>query len=91
MIRILIEYVLPLLLPSLLYVAWWNLYGRRAAAAGGTPALLREGPWFWLILAGLGLAAAALIAGALMGGSEPGGTYIPPRLEDGRVIPGRVE
>lgn len=91
MTRILIEYVLPLVLPSVLYVVWWQVYGRRAAAVGGTPALLREGPWFWLILAGLGLAAAALIVGALVGGDAPGGTYIAPRLEDGRVVPGRVE
>ncbi len=91
MIRIVVEYVLPLLLPSIAYVAWWNLYGRRAAAAGGTPALLREGPWFWLFLAGLVLASAALIAGALVGGDTPGGTYVPPHLDHGRVVPGRIE
>lgn len=91
MTRILIEYVLPLVLPSVLYVIWWQVSGRRTAAAGGTPSLLREGPWFWLVLAGLALTAAVLIAVALTHGAGPGGTYIPPRLEDGRVVPGRVE
>ena len=90
MTRVLLLYVLPLLLPMALYVAW-VLWARRRAKEGEEPLSLQSGPSFWLILAGFALMVAGLSYVAVTGGHEPGGTYHPPRYEDGRVIPGQVK
>jgi hypothetical protein len=89
--RVFLQYILPLLLPSLLYILWVVLARRRTASSGGTVSVLQVGPWFWLILTGIGLAACGLIASALLFGGDPKGTYMPPHLENGRVVPGRVQ
>ncbi len=83
-----IRYLLLLFLPALVYLAWLLLLHYRARRTGSTdlPAL-REGPWFWLILAGILLTIAAYIGGSLLEPTIPAGTYQPPRLEDGRVVP----
>lgn len=89
MTRILLQYLLPLILPTLLYLGWAWLGQRRTA--GGPVERLQEGPWFWLVLAGVALMAAVLVATALMSGVEPGTRIIPPKYEDGRVIPWHTE
>ncbi len=90
MTRVLLQYLLPLLLPMALYLLWaW--FARKRQAAGAPPHRLREGPWFWSILAGVALAAAGLVYMALSTGGGPGGTYVAPRWEDGRIVPGRIE
>jgi hypothetical protein len=91
MSRVLLQYVVPLLLPTVLYLAWWWAFGRRQSAAGdGQPQQLTEGPWYWLMIGGVVLMAGGLIVTALTGGEAPGGRYVAPHLEDGRVVPGRV-
>jgi hypothetical protein len=90
MIRVLLQYLLPLLLPMALYLLW-TWFTRKRQAAGAPAYRLQDGPWFWLILAGVALASAGLVYVALNTGSKPGGTYIPPRWEDGRISPGRIE
>lgn len=86
MIRFLLQYLLPLLLPTLLWFGWMWLTQK-----GKEPRALREGPWVWLIGSGIVLMGAALVATAFMTGSEPGGKYVPPYMEDGKIVPGRVE
>lgn len=90
MSRVLLQYVLPLLLPTLIFVLW-TWFTRHHGSAQGTISKLQEGPWFWLILAGVALMAAGLIHTALTAGGEAGSRYIAPRYEDGRVVPGRIE
>ena len=82
--------VLLLLGPTAIYIAfaWWQ---RRRAVQAGTdqpPPLLENTPWFWLLLSGLILFAVALGLWAVLGGAPPGSEYIPPRMEDGEVVPG---
>jgi hypothetical protein len=89
MSRILFEVLLPLLLPTLLFAAWAILTRRRASA--GTATWLQSGPWFWLVLAGFALLVAALIYSALSSGGDPTSRIIPPRFEDGRVVPAQIE
>lgn len=85
MARVLLEVVLPLVAPFLLFLAY-----RLLAARGGRSPLART-PWYGLAAAGLALAGASLVAWALTGGDPPGGRYVPAELEGGRIVPGRVE
>ena len=85
MIRILLTIVLPLVLPTLLYVLWIAAM-RRAELAG--PVLWRAWPWTWLVAAGIVLCALLLYVVNVRLGSQ--GTYVPPQYIDGRIVPGHV-
>ena len=61
MTRILLNFVLPMALPFLIFVGWRLLSQGRPGLAD-----LRDGPWFWLIGAGLVLTIAGLLALALL-------------------------
>jgi hypothetical protein len=90
MTRVLIEYLLPLIMPAAVFF-FWAWLSRHQHAAGGFQSRLREGPWFWLILGGVVLMAGGLVYTALSTGGDAGGTYVAPRYEDGRIVPGRIE
>jgi len=69
----------------------WGLYVllmRRKAAAEGP--LFNDAPTVWLMVSGIGLAAAGLVWLAVFSGTPGDGTYVPPHYEDGRIVPGRV-
>ena len=85
MSRILLQILLPLLLPAVAFFLW-ALLGRRLGANN----VLEETPWFWLIIVGVVLMGAGLVATALTQGVDPGSQIIQPRLEDGRVVPAQV-
>ena len=75
--RIFLTYVLPLVLPTLVYVAWVG-YARKkhvGAGEGDLPGLRRE-PLF------CGLATIALMSGA----PPDSGEYQSPRLQDGKIV-----
>lgn len=95
MSRVLLQYLVPLLLPTLVYLLWWGTIGRRRANASGGGTTLAQGPWFWLILAGGILLAAVLAYTAFVSGVSTGADtdkqYVAPHLEDGRVVPGHFE
>ncbi len=91
MIRILLEYFLPFMLPVAVYFGWQVASRRRTEAeATGAAPRWQDAPWAWLAAAGLLLTAIVLFAGALYGNNPPHGRYEPPRLIDGEVQPGRV-
>lgn len=90
MSRVLLQYLLPLILPTVFYLIW-AMAVRDSGSGRKLATILREGPWFWLIVAGLVLAGGSLTFTALTSGSEPGATYIAPHMENGRVVPGRFE
>jgi Family of unknown function (DUF6111) len=81
MARFLLEYLLPLLLPVLVYLAYVGL------ARGWTPGWLDQTPWIALTAGGLALLAASLTTWSLLSGAPPEEVYVPPHLEYGRVIP----
>jgi len=83
--RLLLTIVIPLILPSLGYLLWVGARSR-AWPRGGAAAL----PWPWLIGGGVLLTALTLFAVSTHYGSAPSGTYVPPRIIDGRVVPGKV-
>jgi hypothetical protein len=91
MLRILIQIVLPILLPALLYALWLAAERRRVDAAGtGEQPSWGEAPWVWLLALGLFFAAIIAVAIAVFGGEGIEGVYVPPHVEDGRVVPGHV-
>jgi hypothetical protein len=81
MFRILLQYLLPLILPALVYLAYI------AIARGGKVDRLGEAPWLQLTIAGVFLMAVSLVTWGLMTGSPPDEVYVPARFEDGRVVP----
>jgi len=87
MIRILLSYGLPFLLPFGAYFAYVAL-ARRAEAKG---IKWQEAPWVPLAIIGCTLAIASFVATGLLRGSDPAGTYVPPHMEGGRVVPGQVK
>ncbi len=91
MTRILLQYLLPLLLPVTVYLGWVWLARRTGKGEEGVLTRLQEGPWFWLVAAGVALMVGGLVLTALMGQGQTEGTYTPARLEGGRVIPGTVK
>jgi hypothetical protein len=84
MLRVLLQYLLPLLLPFLAYAAYVAL------AQGRLPDWLTLSDRQWLMLGGAGVAlmAISLVSWTLLSGSPPEETYVPPHLEDGRIVPG---
>jgi hypothetical protein len=85
MLRIILTYLIPLIAPFVIYSLFVRITGRR-----NTEEALKT-PWFWLVASGLILVVITLFAVALTTGSDPTGTYVPPRLEDGRIVPSQVK
>ena len=86
--RIFLQFILPLLLPGLLYIAWTYLTQARSEDGGPARAVIAEGPWFRLLLAGFVLMIIGLATAAMLGGTSPEGEYRAPYLQDGKVVPG---
>ncbi len=83
MARVLLQIVLPFLAHFVLFYLYRLLVTRGQGFLGSTP-------WFVLTASGLALACLGFVALAFTGGWEPGGEYVPPHLEGGRVVPGLV-
>ena len=77
----------PLLLPTVLYLVWLHAVRRPPAGAAGW----RRLPWAWLALGGVALTALVLFVVTVQFGSTRPGVYVPPRVEDGRIVPGHIE
>lgn len=86
--RMFLQYILPLAFPTALYLGW-QLYCKYRAEEGH--AIDVSGwPWLKLIAAGVILMSVGLVTFNQMDGEKPGGTYHPPVLKDGRIVPGHV-
>jgi hypothetical protein len=87
MIRIVLVNLLFLLLPTLIYFAYVYIQRRRS----GEGEILENAPIFWLLAAGAGLMLAALVVLGQWETGELEGRYVPPKVEDGKVVPGHFE
>ena len=88
MLRVLLTIVLPLVLPTALYLLWvrttqWE--------QGGGAMRWRALPWLWLAGAGAVLLAVVLYVVTVHFGTSEQGVYVPPRYEGGHVVPGHIE
>ena len=82
--RFILQYLLPLLLPLLVYLGFVWLSGGRSQS------WLEDTPWVPLIAAGAVLTALSLIAWSLLTGASTDALYVPPHVEDGELVPGRA-
>ncbi len=89
--RLFLTKILPLLLPVAIYLAWHFHARRKALASGITAPSVRDAPWTWIVAAGLTVMILALVGLGLFTGDEPGGVYVPPYMEDGKIVPGHIE
>ena len=87
MTRVLFTVILPLIAPTALYLLWSVTLGR--AKPGEPETNLWNLPWIWLVLAGALCVAAILLAVIQFGGGGEG-TYVPPHLSHGTVVPGHI-
>lgn len=87
MLRVLATIVLPLILPTAIYLAWVRLADR----SGGGPVRWAALPWVWLAGAGTVLLILVLVLVNLRFGTSQPGVYVPPRYEGGRVVPPHFE
>jgi hypothetical protein len=88
MLRVFLTVVLPLLLPTALYLLWVATFGTEQ---GGTAVRWTAVPWIWLAGTGVVLLAIVLFVVTVHFGSPQQGTYVPPRWEGDRIIPGHME
>lgn len=88
MIRVIIENVLLLLLPTILYLSYVFLTSNGKA---GKKSVVDDAPFLWLFLAGIGLALAVVVIFGKLEGSPPGHSYRPPEFRDGKIVPGKVQ
>jgi Family of unknown function (DUF6111) len=87
MLRVLLTIVLPLLLPTALYLAWI----RTTQWENGGGVRWRALPWLWLVGMGtLLLILVLFVINVHFGNPEPG-VYVPPRWENGHIVPGHIE
>lgn len=87
MIRVVLVNILLVTFPALLYFSYVYLRRRN----NPDEEILSNAPIFWLLAAGVSLMLASLIYFGQWQGAPPGKTYVPPRIEDGVVIPGHME
>ena len=70
----------------------WLFYARKRAKALGTGnPKARDAPWSIMLMSGLAVMILAMVILGVWSGEKPGGTYLPPHVENGEIVPGRVE
>jgi hypothetical protein len=92
-VRIILSIVIPLALPTALYLGYVLLVERRRCtdATGGPPQpWWVTAPWPWLISGGTALLAVTLGILAITGGVSPWGAYEPAHMENGRLVGGHL-
>jgi len=88
MLRVVLTIVLPLLLPTALYLLWVATVG---STAEGRVIRWTAVPWLWLAGAGAVLLVIALVVVTVHFGTPQEGVYVPPRWQGDRIIPGHIE
>jgi uncharacterized BrkB/YihY/UPF0761 family membrane protein len=86
MLRELLTIVIPLLLPTVVYLFWIWAIGRDRRSRHWAAM-----PWLWLAGAGTMLLAVVLFVITVHFGTSQPGVYVPPRYEGGRLMPSHIE
>ncbi len=88
MIRIVLENLILLLLPTVVYFAYLYL---TAGPDNAKTKMRNDAPLIWLFTAGVILVIVTLAFFASTDGGTPGQKYVPPVYEDGKIVPGHLE
>ena len=88
MLRVFLTVVVPLLLPTALYLLWVTTL-RPSPGAGAVS--WRAVPWLWLAGAGAVLLTIVLVGVTVHFGTPQQGVYVPPRWDGQQIIPGHIE
>ena len=88
MLKIFLQFILPLIFPTAIYLVWAWFEQRRKKDQSE---MGRETPWIWLIAFGFALSVVSLVTWGIIEGDDPGTTYTVPRVEDGKVVPGEFK
>lgn len=83
--RVFIENIILFLMPTLAYVGYRMLVGRRNGQAAN---VLDDAPLFALLGVGTLLVLIVLIVFGDVSGGKPGEVYVPTAVKDGKVFPG---
>jgi len=90
-VKLFLTKILPLLIPLAIYAGWLIQARKRARAVGAPKPRASDAPWPIMLLTGLAVLISGMIALGLFTGEEPGGVYVPPHMESGKIIKGHVE
>jgi len=90
MIMKLLRYLVLFFLPFLIYGIWIAIARWRSRGHENEPNW-NDAPFIWLSIIGLLLVLGSLIFLGISQGEKFGGTYIPPKVIDGEVIPGKIQ
>jgi len=82
--QVLIDLLL-FLTPFAVYALYWRFYGKHRQDAHE-----KKTPWTMLVSVGLGLVALSFIVWGLLPKEPTDGVYVPPRMENGKIVPGYV-
>ena len=88
MLRVFLTIVLPLLLPTALYLLWIGTLGS-SPEGGAIP--WTAVPWIWLAGAGAVLLAIVVFVVTVHFGAPQEGVYVPPRWQGDRIVPGHID
>lgn len=78
-LRIVVINLALFLVPFALYLIWAAIRGKRS-----------DMPFYWLLGSGVALVLVAMVTLAQFETGGTTGAYEPPRLVDGRIVPGRT-
>jgi hypothetical protein len=91
MVRVFLTIVLPLLLPTALYLLWVTTLRTSDNGGNGGATAWSSVPWVWLAAAGAVLLAVVLVVVTVGFGTAQQGVYVAPRYVNGHIIPGHIE
>lgn len=90
MLRVFFTVILPLILPTLLYLTYMYITHLRSHYQASEVSWWVNVPWFTLLLSGFVLIVLVLGVFMVLGRDPIGGKYIPAQVIDGQIVPGRV-
>ncbi len=88
--RFLLFSLWPAFIPILIYVAWLAHRRRKAKKAGIELESITKGTLFWTIIASILIAIGCFLYYGLSSQENAGVRYIPPHVENGKLIPGET-
>lgn len=88
MLRVFIIEAFLFLLPAILYGGYLYLVRRKPGAQDRAD---EKTPYMALVLSGLAVMAIGMLVMAYISGEDPSGSYLPARMEDGKIVPGEFK